>query len=1199
MTIMREPDAEPIPGYRLIEPLGSGGFGEVWKCEAPGGLFKAIKFVYGNLNSLDADAKRAEQEQHALNRIKEVRHPFVLSMDRIEVIGGELVIVMELADNSLHDCYVDCQASGLVGIPRDNLLRYIRDAAEALDHMIEKHGLLHLDIKPRNLFLISDRVKVADFGLVKHLERTGPSGIVNGVTPLYAPPETINNKISPFSDQYSLGIVYQELLTGQRPFNGKNARQLAMQHLNEEPELRALPETERAIVARALSKKPEDRWPNCLSFVRALYNARSARPEHVEVESATAAGQRPRTMAETMDDLMLLEPAPGEAGPQAMPAPPATRAPAAARSPGIATPAPGGDIEIEEIEVSQFGITMAQPQTGALRPTVLIGVGSFGRRALLEMRCRFLDRFGDLSKVPLIRFLYVDSDPEAVRSATRGAPDVALSNGVVQHLALQPSAKYRQRMLEQLNEWLPREKLHSIPRSLQTQGSRALGRLAFTDNHLRLSARIKRDLLHATHPDTLYQSVSMTGLALRENVPRVYVIAAAGGGGSGLLADLGYELQKQLKQMRFQDAEVIALLMCGAPGDPATPKPELANIYATLTELNHFYDPGIRFSAQYGLDGPRVSAEGKPFQCIYLLPMAHRTPEALRDTVAHLGSYVFHDVTTPLGLRLERFRHARVPEGLTPFRSFGTYAVWFPRGLLLRLASRVICSRLLQDWQATGEPTTPAAVEAAYQRAIDDPDLKIDALCARIEVSANLPGEGRPGEAITNFLSRLEEQSHQPVAQGDPGSWAKQALQRLQEFIGTGGTSADNSGYRRSRLGRSLAQSTQQAAQEWDERLAKVAFGLMEDPGKRLAAAEACFQRLVRFCEEALAAPRSRLEQQARKTESTWNHLALALENCLAGPGFSFFGKGARRLLRNYLDCMAAFARQRLAEELATSGIQFFALLHGRLEERQREISFCRQRLRHLQEALEAPSDDETLSGTGRFSIETTPGTTPTPSAESFWETIRESDTVRVVLPEGETDLERAASRFLTDLTADQWGQIDQALQERVLTPLGGLHHICVSSGDLLRSLAGPLTNNAGDCLGSLLPVTDVAEVEFSAAAGQKSDIRARSLTHFACAMPLMAGKDESKQQHYLLLPVSEAGKNLGDEAKQAVPTLHLVRVPGQADLMFCREQGNLTPEDLQRLLKNCRNAYKDLSALPAQSPHARFDITDWVPLDP
>ena len=69
-----------------------------------------------------------------------------------------------------------------------------------------------------------------------------------------------------------------------------------------------------------------------------------------------------------------------------------------------------------------------------------------------------------------------------------------------------------------------------MPRSLKTQGSRALGRLAFADNYLRLMGRFRREVQQATHPDALYQSVNNTGLALRDSTPRVYVLAAAGGG---------------------------------------------------------------------------------------------------------------------------------------------------------------------------------------------------------------------------------------------------------------------------------------------------------------------------------------------------------------------------------------------------------------------------------------------------------------------------------------------------------------------------------------------------------------------------------------------------------------------------------------------------------------------------------------------
>ena len=167
-------NAEPIPGYRLIERLGRGGFGEVWKAEAPGGLLKAIKFVYGDLDGVGEDNKGAEQELKALNRVKSVRHPFILSLERIDIIDGQLMIVMELADRNLWDRFKECTRPGLPGIPREELLRYMEEAAEALDLMNVQHQLQHLDIKPQNLFLVHHHVKVADFGLAKDLEGHAP-----------------------------------------------------------------------------------------------------------------------------------------------------------------------------------------------------------------------------------------------------------------------------------------------------------------------------------------------------------------------------------------------------------------------------------------------------------------------------------------------------------------------------------------------------------------------------------------------------------------------------------------------------------------------------------------------------------------------------------------------------------------------------------------------------------------------------------------------------------------------------------------------------------------------------------------------------------------------------------------------------------------------------------------------------------------
>ncbi len=268
------PGDEPIPGYRLLAPLGSGGFGEVWKCEAPGGLHKAVKFVRGS----DEVRGPAAQELAALQRVKTIRHPFILSLDRVEVVGTTLVIVMELADKSLRDVYLDHHALGQPGVPREHLLGYLLEAAEALDWMNFEHGLQHLDIKPHNLFVVSNHLKVADFGLVDRL-REGDGAVSwhpGAMTPLYAPPELLGGGPTRQSDQYSLAIVYQQLLTGKLPFASSSPSQVMKMHLTGVPDLAALPEEDRPAVARALSKAPDQRYPSCMDFVQALLCGESA-----------------------------------------------------------------------------------------------------------------------------------------------------------------------------------------------------------------------------------------------------------------------------------------------------------------------------------------------------------------------------------------------------------------------------------------------------------------------------------------------------------------------------------------------------------------------------------------------------------------------------------------------------------------------------------------------------------------------------------------------------------------------------------------------------------------------------------------------------------------------------------------------------------------------------------------------------------
>src|SRR5262249_35818111 len=261
-----------------------GGFGEVWKAEAPGGILKAVKFVYGNLDEASASGKPAEQELKALQRVKSIRHPYILTIERFDIIEGQLLIVMELADRNLYNRYRECQVQGFNGIPRDELLRYMEEAAEALDLMNNHYQIQHLDVKPQNLFLIFNHVKIADFGLAKDMEGKQVT-LTGGVTPVYAAPETFEGQVTRFCDQYSLAIVYQALRRSVRPFPGSSARQLMMQHLQSAPDLSSLDPAEQPIVERALAKAPPDRFPSCAEFVQALRNAGKKPSPSVVVKS--------------------------------------------------------------------------------------------------------------------------------------------------------------------------------------------------------------------------------------------------------------------------------------------------------------------------------------------------------------------------------------------------------------------------------------------------------------------------------------------------------------------------------------------------------------------------------------------------------------------------------------------------------------------------------------------------------------------------------------------------------------------------------------------------------------------------------------------------------------------------------------------------------------------------------------------------
>jgi serine/threonine protein kinase len=144
----------------------------------------------------------------SLEHVKRLRHTYVMPIHAFWVHKDQLHIAMELADGSLSDRAAHYRKQGVPGIPQEELLRYMRETAEALD-FLHAEGIHHRDIKPANILLLKGHVKVADFGLVRPLREA--DSIVNATfcgTPTYMPPEVWENKISAHSDQWSLAVSY-------------------------------------------------------------------------------------------------------------------------------------------------------------------------------------------------------------------------------------------------------------------------------------------------------------------------------------------------------------------------------------------------------------------------------------------------------------------------------------------------------------------------------------------------------------------------------------------------------------------------------------------------------------------------------------------------------------------------------------------------------------------------------------------------------------------------------------------------------------------------------------------------------------------------------------------------------------------------------------------------------------------------------
>jgi len=268
---------ETLGRYQILGELGRGGCGIVYRALDPGiGRAVAIKTILADVNS-PAGAALRERFRREARSAGNLSHPNIVTIHEFNDSGEIMFIAMELIQGqSLADRIAE---SG--PLPLNLVLAVICSAADALDYA-HSSGIVHRDIKPANFMLTAaGQVKVTDFGIAKMLDddiALTNTGMVVG-TVQYMSPEQIEAKpASARSDQFSLGVIAYEMLTGQKPFQGDSWASVMNQIMSVEPppvkqHRQDLGDEVTSVLRKALAKDPEARYSSCREFADNLATA--------------------------------------------------------------------------------------------------------------------------------------------------------------------------------------------------------------------------------------------------------------------------------------------------------------------------------------------------------------------------------------------------------------------------------------------------------------------------------------------------------------------------------------------------------------------------------------------------------------------------------------------------------------------------------------------------------------------------------------------------------------------------------------------------------------------------------------------------------------------------------------------------------------------------------------------------------------
>jgi hypothetical protein len=440
------------------------------------------------------------------------------------------------------------------------------------------------------------------------------------------------------------------------------------------PNLRPLPKGDQVVIAKALSKDPKVRFPNCLAMVEELVN-RKLNKKRV-IRRVAKPGMSDSGNSIPFDNSVERD---------------------------VTAVISQSALPFTSVEISVLDPPQCDASKAEFRPTLILSIGNVANQAAQKIKQRLILRHGSMTELPAIQIRCFDSDRRAMTQLSMSGEQSALSLDEAVDLPLHKPEFYREKAKTDLG-WLPRRWIYNVPRSLQTEGLRPLGRLVFADHFEKICNSIQNAIEEISRPENVATTAETIGISPAEKLrPRVFIVTSISGGlGSGMALDLAYTVKTLLAEKGLPLDSVNGVLLHSTNQRARDAGLSSANAFTFLTELRHFNDYGYPGDATLGL--PEFQDE-PPLDNIYFLDLGLDLNQTDFDKeLDKLAEYVYLNSFSKCSVFFDQCRKLAEDAEHFSLRTFGI-SICGPSNSSQQGISSSLAKELIHKWgQGSVEP---------------------------------------------------------------------------------------------------------------------------------------------------------------------------------------------------------------------------------------------------------------------------------------------------------------------------------------------------------------------------------------------------------------------------------------------------------------------------------------------------------------